>query len=213
MVPLFGSNTAGICLIFNYVLDYVYNWFSHLLNSLNQDILELNNLALYCSVTHQKRAPLQNCFGFVDGTVLRISRPKINQKIVYNCILGKKSGNTGLIVDIFPWTWNIWVTAQIILQNSEKWWLLSGIAQWKWLWDCFSDFLLLWPWCQRFWGSSEDCYRSKKLSQICSSCVVVLWIAKIHQSITVRKGWLLTLEFQIEGEGGINGKIPKFRSK
>ena len=87
MVPLFGSNTVGIRLIFNYVLDYVYNWFSHLLNSWNQDILELNNLALYWNVTHQKRAPLQNWFGFVDGTVLQISRPKINQKIVYNCIV------------------------------------------------------------------------------------------------------------------------------
>ena len=65
MVPLFGSNTAGICLIFNYVLDYVYNWFSHLLNSLNQDILELNNLALYCSVTHQKRAHCKIALGLL----------------------------------------------------------------------------------------------------------------------------------------------------
>ena len=30
------------------------------------------------------RTNWQNCFGFVDGTVLRISRPKINQNIVYN---------------------------------------------------------------------------------------------------------------------------------
>ena len=26
----------------------------------------------------------QNCFGSVDGTILRIFRPKINQRIVYN---------------------------------------------------------------------------------------------------------------------------------
>ena len=26
----------------------------------------------------------------------------------------------------------------------------------------------------------------------CSSCAIVCWIAKIYQSITVKKGWLLT---------------------
>ena len=39
---------------------------------------------IICNVIHQKRTPLQNCFGFVDGTVLRISRPKINQNIAQN---------------------------------------------------------------------------------------------------------------------------------
>ena len=28
----------------------------------------------------------------------------------------------------------------------------------------------------------------------CSSCVVICWIAKIYQSITVKKGWLFTYE-------------------
>ena len=41
-----------------------------------------DRLALYCNRIHQKGVLLQNCFGFVDGTVLRISRPKINQNIV-----------------------------------------------------------------------------------------------------------------------------------
>ena len=31
---------------------------------------------------------------------------------------------------------------QKIHQNSKKWWLLWGIALWKWLWGCFSQFLL-----------------------------------------------------------------------
>ena len=56
------------------------------------------------------------------------------------------------------------VAIQSIHQNSKKWWLLWGIAQWKWLWGCFSHFLLIWPWCQLFWGSSEDHYRSKRVS-------------------------------------------------
>ena len=53
------------------------------------------------------------------------------------------------------------VAVQRILQNSEKW-----------LWGCFSQFLLLWLWCQRFRGSSEDRYRSKRLSQILLVCLL-----------------------------------------
>ena len=58
------------------------------------------------------------------------------------------------------------VAVQSIHQNSEKWWFCWGIALWKWLWGCFSQFLLLWLWCQRFWGSSEDCWRPKRLSKM-----------------------------------------------
>ena len=58
------------------------------------------------------------------------------------------------------------VVLQRIHQNSKKWWLLWGITQLKWLWDCFSHFLLLWLCCQRFRDSSEDHYRSKRLSQM-----------------------------------------------
>ena len=39
------------------------------------------------------------------------------------------------------------VALQRIYQNSIKLWLLCGIAQWKWVWGCFSHFLLLWLWC------------------------------------------------------------------
>ena len=79
MTPLFGRNPSEICLIFNCVLHYNYNRFNHLLSSWNQDILQLNSLALYCNLIHQK-----NYLGFVNGKVLRISCPKVNQNIVYN---------------------------------------------------------------------------------------------------------------------------------
>ena len=49
------------------------------------------------------------------------------------------------------------VAIERIHQTSEKWWLLWGIAKRKWVWGCFSQLLLLWLWCQHFWGSSEDC--------------------------------------------------------
>ena len=78
------------------------------------------------------------------------------------------------IVDIFAWTWNIWVgrTENTSKQKKKKkWWLLWRLAHWKWLWDCFSHFLLLWWWWQRFWGSSEDRYRSKRMITIASRVI------------------------------------------
>ena len=55
-------------------------------------------------------------------------------------------------------------------KNGDLW----GIALWKWLWGCFSYFLLLWPWCQGLWGSSEDRYRSKRVSQMLLVCYNLL---------------------------------------
>ena len=60
------------------------------------------------------------------------------------------------------------------IKNREKWQPLWGIAKWKWHWGCFSHFLLLWPWCQGFWGSSEDCYKSKRVSQMLLVCYNLL---------------------------------------
>ena len=87
----------------------------------------------------------------------------------------KDSLETQAVLSIFSLELEIsGATVQRIHQNSEKWWLLWGITQWKWLWRCFSHILLLWLWCQRFWGSSEDHYRSKRLSQIPFVCYSLL---------------------------------------
>ena len=78
-------------------------------------------------------------------------------------IWNRKIGRSAVI---FTWTWNIWVGC---IENTSKQWkmvALWGIAQWKWLWGCFSYFLLLWLWCQRFWGNSENRYRSKRFSHM-----------------------------------------------
>ena len=66
------------------------------------------------------------------------------------------------------------VAIQSIHQNIEKRWLLWGITQWKLLWGFFSRFLLFWLWCQGFWFSSEDRYRSKWVSQILFMCYNLL---------------------------------------
>ncbi|XP_046860923.1 uncharacterized protein LOC124454159 [Xenia sp. Carnegie-2017] len=46
--------------------------------------MDPENLQVYANAIHEKGAPYENCFGFIDGTVRPISRPKKHQRIVYN---------------------------------------------------------------------------------------------------------------------------------
>lgn len=41
-------------------------------------------IALLCQIYIRQGAPLDNCFGFIDGTVRPICRPNINQRVMYN---------------------------------------------------------------------------------------------------------------------------------
>ena len=80
-----------------------------------------------------------------------------------------------VLLIFFTWTWNIWGD-QFCLELLSK----------KWLWSCFSNFLLLWPSCQGFWGSSEDRYKSKKVLQMFLLCYNLLNSQNIatYQSVT-----------------------------
>ena len=84
MVSRFGRNPTELCLIFNTVLDFVYSSHRHRLESWNQPFLLPQVLERYAQTIHDRGAPLRNCFGFVDGTLCEIARPKNNQRIVYN---------------------------------------------------------------------------------------------------------------------------------
>lgn len=46
--------------------------------------VELTSIANLCPSYLPRGSPLQNCFGFVDGTVRPIAKPVNNQRIVYN---------------------------------------------------------------------------------------------------------------------------------
>ena len=74
---------------------------------------------------------------------------------------GKIVWKHGPIVDIFAWTWNIW--GGCMHREHIKGAQNGGFCE-KLLSEngCFSHFLLLWLWCQRFWGSSENRCRNKK---------------------------------------------------
>ena len=69
--------------------------------------------------------------------------------------------------------------------------VLWGIAQWKWLWGCLSDFC-----CYEYGANASEGVQKiasdQKDYHKYSPCVIVCRIAKIYQSITVKEGWLLT---------------------
>ena len=81
MVPRFGRNPTELCIIFNTVLDFIYANHSHRLQNWNLNpFLQPHKLNEYAVAIHNHGAPLNNCFGFIDGTVRPIARPKTHQR-------------------------------------------------------------------------------------------------------------------------------------
>lgn len=84
LVPVFGIHPTHISSIFNYMLEYVYETFEHLLSDLNQPWLTEQQLRRYATYTYASGIPVATCWGFIDGTVMPICRPQQNQREVYN---------------------------------------------------------------------------------------------------------------------------------
>ena len=83
-VSKFGRPIPDYCIMSNDIMNTIYGRFMHLLDDFNMPILNSDLLEKYCTVIVRKGSALQNCFGFIDGTVRAISRPGVNQKTVYN---------------------------------------------------------------------------------------------------------------------------------
>ena len=77
MVPKFARPVPQLCMASNLVMDY-------LLSTLNQPWLSPDNLEWFANAIYQKSGALQNCFGFVDGTLRPVARPDQNQGVLYN---------------------------------------------------------------------------------------------------------------------------------
>lgn len=86
LIYRFGKPPPVLSMIHNEVVYFIYNEHGHLVTSWwNQhSILSARNLQKYADAIHAKGAALENCFGFVDGTVRPICRPKKWQRSVYN---------------------------------------------------------------------------------------------------------------------------------
>lgn len=85
MVHLFAKPVPVLCMITNQVLDYIFEVHSHRILQWNHQLLSQANLERFAEVVHRKGSPLDNCFGFVDGTVRPVCRPgTLNQRLLYN---------------------------------------------------------------------------------------------------------------------------------
>jgi len=66
------------------MIDYICQSHSHRILEWNDSILDPYLLERYSRAITAKGSPLDNCFGFIDGTVRPISKPGENQRILYN---------------------------------------------------------------------------------------------------------------------------------
>ena len=81
----FGQRPVSVmCLATNCVLDFIYEVHCRRITDWNLAVLNPPALQTYADCIHQHGAPLDNCFGFIDGTVRPIARPGTNQRILYN---------------------------------------------------------------------------------------------------------------------------------
>mgnify|MGYP000217630441 FL=1 len=84
MVPRFGKPVPVLSMVTNTVIDYIYTIHGHRITRWNDALLNPVALDSYARSVHSKGAALQNCFGFVDGTVRPIARPDEHQRMMYN---------------------------------------------------------------------------------------------------------------------------------
>lgn len=84
MISTFGLSVPELCMIYNTVIDHIFEVHGHLITRWSHALLSTENLQLYAESVARKGAALENCFVFVDGTVRPICRPNKNQRIVYN---------------------------------------------------------------------------------------------------------------------------------
>ena len=84
MTSRFGRPVPELCMITNEVMDNIFNNHGHRISQWNDNVLRPHFLQEYANVIHAKGAPLENCFGFIDGTLRPIARPNQHQRIVYN---------------------------------------------------------------------------------------------------------------------------------
>ena len=84
MIYRFGRPVPILSMVTNQVVDYIYQAHAHRIKQWNNQLLNPASLQLYADAIGRKGAALEDCFGFVDGTVRPISRPKEHQSTVYN---------------------------------------------------------------------------------------------------------------------------------
>ena len=80
----FGRPVPVLSMVTNQVVDYIYQAHGHKITQWNNQLLNPAALQTYADAMERRGAALDNCFGFVDGTVRPICRPNEHQRTVYN---------------------------------------------------------------------------------------------------------------------------------
>ena len=83
MIPLFGRSRGDLCEIFNHTIEFIHTRFSVLVSSYDLPWVR-NNITTFTRAIHDKGAPLNNCWAFVDGTLRPMCRPGHNQAECFN---------------------------------------------------------------------------------------------------------------------------------
>ena len=81
-IPRFGRPVPDYCIIFYEVMNHIYDRFEHLMSDFNLPFLSRQHLTTYSQTAYNKGGALQNCFGFIDGTVRPICWPETNQQVI-----------------------------------------------------------------------------------------------------------------------------------
>ncbi len=64
---LYGREPSEASFIFNWMLDFVFTRFGHLLQTLDHWWLQPDKMAEYAKAISDNGCPLPYCFGFLDG--------------------------------------------------------------------------------------------------------------------------------------------------
>ena len=84
LISRFARPVPELSVIFSHTLNYIYDNWGHLLSSFNQPWLSQEKLRYYADTIYRSGSPLDNCWGFIDGTTRKICRPEKDQKVMYN---------------------------------------------------------------------------------------------------------------------------------
>lgn len=84
MISRFARPEPQLCMISNAVMNNLYQTWNRLLTLLDQPWLSRVPPEDFAGAIYSKGAALQNCWGFVDGSVTQITLPGENQRCLCN---------------------------------------------------------------------------------------------------------------------------------
>ena len=84
MIQRFAKPVPLFSMVTNILIDHIYAIHGRRLTQWNLDILSPDHLEMYTAAVTSGASALDNCLGFIDGTVRAMTRPRENQWVVYN---------------------------------------------------------------------------------------------------------------------------------